>query len=62
MSSHVLYPEVERVCDRVALLRGGELVLTSLVEDACKLAPRACVSTSTRMSIQHPAFHRDITL
>jgi ABC-2 type transport system ATP-binding protein len=39
MSSHVL-PEVERVCDRIALLRKGEVVLLSSVEDARKLASR----------------------
>ena len=41
MSSHVL-SEVERVCDRIALLRKGEVVLLSSVEDARKLASR-CV-------------------
>ncbi|MCI0338731.1 MAG: ABC transporter ATP-binding protein [Acidobacteria bacterium] len=39
MSSHVL-SEVERVCDRIALLRKGELVLLSTVEDIRKLAAR----------------------
>ncbi len=39
MSSHVL-PEVERVCDRIAILRKGEIVLLSGVEDARKLASR----------------------
>src|ERR1035438_9348769 len=39
MSSHVL-PEVERVCDRIAVLRKGEVVLLSSVEDARKLASR----------------------
>jgi ABC-2 type transport system ATP-binding protein len=39
MSSHVL-SEVERVCDRVALLRKGELVLLSTVEETRRLAPR----------------------
>jgi ABC-2 type transport system ATP-binding protein len=39
MSSHVL-PEVERVCDRIAVLRKGEIVLLSSVEDARKLASR----------------------
>jgi ABC-2 type transport system ATP-binding protein len=38
-SSHVL-SEVERVCERVALLRQGELVLLSTVEECRKLAPR----------------------
>ena len=39
MSSHVL-SEVERVCDRVALLRHGELVLLSPVRELRKLAAR----------------------
>ena len=39
MSSHVL-SEVERVCDRVALLRKGELVLLSTIEETRRLAPR----------------------
>lgn len=39
MSSHVL-SEVERVCDRIALLRKGELVLLSGMEDLRTLASR----------------------
>ncbi|MBZ5552062.1 MAG: ABC transporter ATP-binding protein [Acidobacteriia bacterium] len=39
MSSHVL-SEVEHVCNRIALLRKGELVLLSTVEDIRGLAPR----------------------
>jgi len=39
MSSHVL-SEVGRVCDRIGLLRKGELVLLSSVEDVRVLAPR----------------------
>jgi ABC-2 type transport system ATP-binding protein len=39
MSSHVL-SEVERVCDRIALVRKGELVLLSNVEELRKLAAR----------------------
>jgi ABC-2 type transport system ATP-binding protein len=39
MSSHVL-SEVERVCDRVGLLRKGELVLLSPVEEMRDLAAR----------------------
>ena len=39
MSSHVL-SEVERVCDRVGLLRRGELVLLSPVEEVRNLAAR----------------------
>lgn len=38
-SSHVL-SEVERVCERVALLRAGQLVLLSTVEECRRLAPR----------------------
>ncbi len=37
MSSHVL-PEVERVCDRIGLLRQGELVLVSSVDEMRRLA------------------------
>jgi len=40
MSSHIL-PEVERVCDRIALLRRGTLALVSTVEDVRRLAARA---------------------
>jgi ABC-2 type transport system ATP-binding protein len=39
MSSHVL-SEVERVCDRIALLRRGELVLVSSVADVRNMAAR----------------------
>ena len=39
MSSHVL-SEVERVCDRIALLRKGELVLLASVQDSRRLAER----------------------
>jgi ABC-2 type transport system ATP-binding protein len=39
MSSHVL-PEVERVCDRIGLLRDGELVLLSTVDEVRRLAGR----------------------
>jgi len=39
MSSHVL-SEVERVCDRIALLRKGEMVLLSSVQESRCLAPR----------------------
>ena len=39
MSSHVL-SEVGRVCDRIALMRRGELVMVSDVEDCLKLAAR----------------------
>jgi len=39
MSSHVL-SEVERVCDRIALLRRGELILLSPVEEVRRMAAR----------------------
>ena len=39
LSSHVL-SEVERVCDRVAVLRGGRLALVSAVDEIRRLAPR----------------------
>src|SRR5207248_4862852 len=39
MSSHVL-SEVERVCDRIALLRKGELVLLSPVQERRRLGAR----------------------
>jgi ABC-2 type transport system ATP-binding protein len=39
MSSHVL-TEVDRVCDRIALIRKGELVLLSGIEDLRTLAAR----------------------
>lgn len=46
MSSHVL-SEVERVCDKVALLRKGELVLFSAVEEIRMLAARRVRVTFT---------------
>jgi len=39
LSSHVL-PEVERVCDRIGLLRAGRLALVSTVAEVQHLAPR----------------------
>lgn len=39
MSSHVL-SEVERVCDRIGLIRNGELALLASVEDLHKMAQR----------------------
>jgi ABC-2 type transport system ATP-binding protein len=39
LSSHVL-TEVERVCDRIALLRKGEMVLLCSVRESRRLAPR----------------------
>ncbi len=53
MSSHVL-PEVERVCDRIAMLRNGQVVLLSSVEDARKLASRR-VRVAFREDVAVPA-------
>lgn len=53
MSSHVL-SEVERICDRVALLRRGELVLHSTVEDVRRMAPRR-VRVFFRSAVEPPA-------
>jgi len=53
MSSHVL-PEVQRVCDRIAVLRKGEVVLLSSVEDARKLAAR-CVRVFFQEDVALPA-------
>ncbi len=39
MSSHVL-SEVDRVCDRIAILRKGDLVLLSAVDEGRRLVPR----------------------
>ncbi len=44
MSSHVL-PEVERVCDRIALLRRGRLALVSSVADVRRLSARTVTIT-----------------
>ena len=46
MSSHVL-PEVERVCDRLALLRHGRLALVSPVADIRRLSARTVHVTFT---------------
>ena len=54
MSSHVL-PEVERVCDRIAMLRKGEIVLLTSVEDARKLASRR-VRVTFQQDVAVPAF------
>jgi ABC-2 type transport system ATP-binding protein len=39
MSSHVL-PEVERICDRIGVLRGGALTLVATIDEVRQLAPR----------------------
>lgn len=43
-SSHVL-PEVERVCDRVAMLRGGRLVIVGNVDQIRQAMPRRVLLT-----------------
>jgi ABC-2 type transport system ATP-binding protein len=48
MSSHVL-SEVERMCDRIGLLRQGELVIVSPVDEVRRLAPR-----NVRIVFQEP--------
>ncbi|HEY7442581.1 MAG TPA: ABC transporter ATP-binding protein [Vicinamibacterales bacterium] len=53
MSSHVLR-EVERVCDRIGLLRRGELVLVSPVDEVRRLAARS-VRILFRQSVETPA-------
>jgi ABC-2 type transport system ATP-binding protein len=53
MSSHVL-PEVERVCDRIGLVRNGELVLVSTVRDLRRLAGRR-VRVSFAAAVPAPA-------
>lgn len=64
MSSHVLH-EVERVCDRIALLRKGELVLLSTVDEIPTLAPRRVRVTfaeSVKPIPSLPAGHKVLTL
>ena len=59
MSSHVL-SEVSRVCDRIALLRGGQLAFLSTIADLRKLAPRRVrVVFSQDVNLNHalPAGH-----
>lgn len=53
MSSHVL-SEVERICDRIALLRKGEMVLLASVNECRRLAPRR-VQISFREDVGAPA-------
>ena len=52
MSSHVL-PEVERVCDRIGLLRRGELVLVAPVDEVRHVAARR-VRISFREDVTAP--------
>jgi ABC-2 type transport system ATP-binding protein len=60
LSSHVL-SEVERVCDQIAVLRQGELVLSASVSAVRHLAPRA-VRVTFREPVTGPAggFDRSI--
>ena len=59
MSSHVL-PEVERVCDRIGLLRQGELVLLSSVAELRRLAARDVrVVFRTDVTPSHPGWSDD---
>jgi ABC-2 type transport system ATP-binding protein len=53
MSSHVL-PEVERVCDRIGLLRRGDLVLVAGVDEVRRLAARS-VRIVFREAVAPPA-------
>ena len=53
MSSHVV-PEVERVCDRLALLREGQLALISTIEELRSLAGRR-VRASFAADVDPPA-------
>jgi len=53
LSSHVL-SEVERTCDRIGVLRGGELVLAAPVDRVRHLAPRTVCVTFAR-SVAAPA-------
>lgn len=57
MSSHVL-SEVERTCDRIGVLRQGELVIVSPVEDVRRLAPRN-VRITFREEVAPPVVPRD---
>lgn len=64
MSSHVL-SEVARVCDRVALLRAGQLALLSSVEELRKLAPRRArvlFSEDVKLSDSFPSGYQMLEL
>jgi ABC-2 type transport system ATP-binding protein len=58
MSSHVL-SEVEQVCQRIALLRNGQLVLLSAVEEIRKLAARRVRVIFTEDVQIHPVLPPD---
>jgi ABC-2 type transport system ATP-binding protein len=53
VSSHVL-SEVEHVCDRIAVIRAGELALLTAVDELRRLAPRR-VSVSFEADVAPPA-------
>ena len=56
MSSHVL-SEVDRACDRIALVRKGEMVLLATIEETRKLAARHVrVSFSEDVFVTPPPF------
>jgi ABC-2 type transport system ATP-binding protein len=55
MSSHVL-SEVARICDRVALLRNGELTLLATVDEVQRLAPRRVRVFFGEDVTAHPSF------
>jgi ABC-2 type transport system ATP-binding protein len=64
MSSHVL-SEVARVCDRVALLRKGELALSATVEEIRKLAARRVrvfFAEEVRLDPVFPPGHQIVSL
>jgi ABC-2 type transport system ATP-binding protein len=64
MSSHVL-TEVERVCDRIAVLRSGELVLDATVEGTRELAPRRVrvfFTENVKPLAQLPPGHEGVTI
>ena len=61
MSSHVL-SEVERVCDRIALLREGELVLSTHLENMRRLAARCVRVLSRAMRPCHLTFRPGTSL
>src|SRR6202140_5178177 len=64
MSSHVL-SEVERVCDRIAILRNGELVLLSGLDETRRLAARRVRVFFTADVKQAPALppgHEAVTM
>ncbi|HLG17439.1 MAG TPA: ABC transporter ATP-binding protein [Blastocatellia bacterium] len=64
MSSHVL-SEVARVCDRVALLRKGELALLSSVEEIRRLAARrvrVSFTQDVKVTLSFPVGHEVVEI